>query len=51
MECGGQISCSDFSSTSNSNCMSSDCMSGCFCSNEIIFEDGICIHPDTCPSK
>ena len=47
--CDWQISCSNFSSISSGG--DSNCMTGCFCSNETVLEDGVCIHPDTCPSK
>ena len=47
--CGWEISCDDFSTISD--CSDSTCSSGCFCTNGIVLEDGVCIHPDTCPSK
>ena len=51
--CGTQMTCNTFSNTdnyNNSNCTSG--LMGCFCtSNYYVLEDGMCIHPDTCPSK
>ena len=47
--CGLQLTCNNFSMTNNHN--NSLCQSGCFCSNKHVLEDGMCIHPDTCPSK
>ena len=50
--CGTQITCNTFSNTdnyNNSNCTSG--LMGCFCISNHVLEDGMCIHPDTCPSK
>ena len=47
--CDKQLSCSNLSSISS--CSDSNCMTGCFCSNDTVLEDDVCIHPDTCPSK
>ena len=47
--CGLQITCSNFSTRENYN--DSVCVSGCFCSDKDVLDDGMCIHPDTCPSK
>ena len=47
--CGLQLSCNNFSVTDNYN--NPFCESGCFCSNKHVLEDGMCIHPDTCPGK
>ena len=47
--CNWQISCSNFSS--NGNRSVSNCMTGCFCNNGTVLEDGVCVHPDVCPSK
>ena len=47
--CGLQTTCSDFSRTDNYS--DSFCIKGCFCTNKHVLEDGLCIHPDTCPSK
>ena len=47
--CGWHISCDDFSTVSS--CDDTDCTSGCFCTNGVALEDGICIQPDSCPSK
>lgn len=44
--CGSQLTCTNFSRRNNSFCGS-----GCFCSNKYVLEDGMCIHPDTCPGK
>ena len=48
--CGVQITCNNFS-TYNKNYNNSYCTSGCFCISKYVLEDGMCIHPDTCPSK
>ena len=47
--CGWEISCDDFSTASN--CTDLNCSSGCFCTDGIMLDDGVCIHPDACPSK
>ena len=47
--CGLQITCNNFSRTNNYS--DSFCVSGCFCSNKHVLEDGMCIHPDTCPGE
>ena len=47
--CGWEISCDDLSTVSS--CSDLDCSSGCFCTENIVLDDGVCIIPDTCPSK
>ena len=47
--CGTQITCDTFINYNNSNCTSG--LAGCFCISDYVLEDGMCIHPDTCPSK
>ena len=47
--CGWEISCDYFSTVSN--CSGANCSSGCFCTDGNILDDGVCIHPDACPSK
>jgi len=46
--CGLNIDCSDLGVVRD---CSSSCDSGCFCSNGTVLEDGVCVDPDTCPSK
>ena len=46
--CGVNISCNDFGVVRD---CSNSCESGCFCSNGTVLEDGVCVDPDTCPSK
>jgi len=46
--CGLNISCNDLGAVRD---CSSSCDSGCFCSNGTVLEDGVCVDPDTCPSK
>ena len=47
--CGWEIGCDDVTSIDSSN--DSDCSSGCFCTDGIVLEEGVCIHPDNCGSK
>ena len=47
--CGWNISCNDIGIVRD--CSNSTCDSGCFCSNGTVLEDGVCVHPDMCPSK
>ena len=47
--CGWNISCNELGVVRD--CRNSTCESGCFCSNGYVLEDGICVHPDSCPSK
>ena len=47
--CGWEISCDDFNTVSN--CTDPDCSSGCFCTNGLLLDSGVCILPDVCPSK
>ena len=47
--CGLSIHCSDLRVVRD--CRNSTCESGCFCNNGTVLEDGVCVHPDTCPSK
>ena len=47
--CGWEIGCDDFSTVSN--CTDSDCSSGCFCTDGVLLDDGVCILPDACASK
>ena len=47
--CGWQVTCDSF--TGVSNCSNLTCESGCFCSNGNVLLDGVCIHPNVCPSK
>ena len=46
--CGLNISCNDFGVVRD---CSDSCESGCFCSNGTVLEDGVCVHPDSCPSE
>jgi len=46
--CGLNIDCRDLGVVRD---CSSSCDSGCFCSNGTVLEDGVCVNPDTCPSK
>ena len=47
--CGWNVSCNELGVVRD--CRNSTCESGCFCSNGSVLEDGICVHPDSCPSK
>jgi len=47
--CGLNIHCDDLRVVRD--CRNSTCDSGCFCSNGTVLEDGVCVHPNTCPSK
>jgi len=44
-----QLTCNDLSSVDN--CSNITRTSGCFCSNGNVLLNGVCIHPDVCPSK
>ena len=46
---GVQLTCDDLSSLNN--CSNTTSESGCFCSNGNVLLDGVCIHPNVCPSK
>jgi len=46
--CGLNFSCNDLGVVKD---CSDPCESGCFCSNGTVLEDGVCVHPDACPSK
>ena len=48
--CGLQIECNtlrEFGNYSNTT----DCVTGCFCSNNYVLEDGKCIDPTICPGE
>ena len=47
--CDFHICCDDLSRVDN--CSNTTCESGCFCSNGNVLLDGVCIHPNVCPSK
>ena len=47
--CAYQVTCYDLGNVEN--CSNITCGSGCFCSNGTVLEDGVCVHPDMCPSK
>ena len=47
--CGPPIDCYTF--RNYSNCSVFDCVSGCFCSNYYVLEDGKCIDPIMCPGE
>jgi len=47
--CGWNITCNDIGNVKD--CKNSTCDSGCFCSNGTVLEDGVCVDPDTCPSR
>ena len=47
--CGLNIRCDDLGIVRD--CRNSTCDSGCFCSNGTVLEDGVCVDPNTCPSK
>ena len=47
--CDWHVSC-DTQRVVNS-CRNSVCVSGCFCTNERVLEDGFCIQSYFCPSK
>ena len=46
--CGLNITCNDFGFVRDCR---RTCESGCFCNDGSVLEDGICVHPDVCPSK
>ena len=48
--CGLPINCNTFRNYSNCSVLS-ECMSGCFCSNYYILEDGECTDPTRCSGK
>ena len=41
--CDLHITCDNFRSFGS--CRNSTCESGCFCSNEYVLDDGVCVHP------
>ena len=47
--CGWHVSCDTLNIVRG--CRNSTCVSGCFCTDERILEDGLCVHPEYCPSK
>ena len=47
--CAYQVTCYDLGNVEN--CSDVTCGSGCFCSNGKVLEDGVCVHPNMCPSK
>ena len=48
--CGLQIDCNTLREFGN--CFNTtDCVSGCFCSNDYVLEDGKCIDPIMCPGE
>ena len=47
--CGIEISCDDFNAVGS--CSDSECSSGCFCTDGVVLDDGVCVLPDACPSK
>ena len=49
--CGLQIDCNTLREFSNCSNLTTDCVSGCFCSNNYILEDGKCIDSTMCPGE
>ena len=48
--CGLTIDCNTLRELSNCS-NSTECVSGCFCSNDYVLEDGNCIDPAMCPGE
>ena len=48
--CGLPIDCSSFRNYSNPTNLT-ECVSGCFCSNDYVLEDGKCTDPAMCPGE
>ena len=46
--CGRQVDCVTFR---NSSHLSEDYVSGCFCTNDYVLEDGKCVDPTMCPGE
>ena len=46
--CSQQMDCITFRNLSH---LKEDCVSGCFCTNDYVFEDGKCVDPAMCPGE